>query len=115
MASLRIAHLTGTLKRTLQHPDAVLGVALTADGRFLATACADHAVRLWDLLQGVTCCGNHVPSLSDRLPGGGEPGVSSSSEKQLEKGKRLVSLTMGSTRQLGERWGGRTPTTSLHK
>lgn len=105
MASLRIAHLTGTLKRTLQHPDAVLGVALTADGRFLATACADHAVRLWDLLQGVTCCGNQA----------GVPGVSPSSEKQLEKGKRLVSLTMGSTRQLGERWGGRTPTTSLHK
>src|SRR2546422_650806 len=34
------------------HGDAVLGVALNNDGKFLASASADKSVKIWDLAQG---------------------------------------------------------------
>jgi len=36
----------------LVHPDAVHGVALSADGKWAATGCSDHMLRLWDTATG---------------------------------------------------------------
>ncbi|MEQ1652374.1 MAG: hypothetical protein ABL897_07795, partial [Hyphomicrobium sp.] len=36
----------------LMHPDAVHGVALSADGKWAATGCTDHMLRLWDTTTG---------------------------------------------------------------
>lgn len=39
-------------KNVLEHPDIVLSVAVSADGRFVATGCNDKSVRVWDLSTG---------------------------------------------------------------
>ena len=36
-------------ERVLRHPGAVVSLAVSADGRLALTACADGAVRLWDV------------------------------------------------------------------
>src|SRR4051794_26042371 len=36
----------------LMHPEPVHGVALSADGKWAATGCADHMLRLWDTATG---------------------------------------------------------------
>lgn len=42
----------GTRRCSLPHPDWVYGVSLSPDGRWLATACDDQIVRIWDLRTG---------------------------------------------------------------
>src|SRR6188474_2179851 len=36
----------------LVHPDAVHGVALSADGKWAATGCSDHFLRIWEVATG---------------------------------------------------------------
>ena len=36
----------------LKHPGPVHGVALSADGKWAATGCTDHMLRLWDTATG---------------------------------------------------------------
>lgn len=36
----------------LVHPAAIHGIALSADGRFAATGCSDHFLRIWDVATG---------------------------------------------------------------
>jgi WD40 repeat protein len=46
---VRVLNLeTGSVAQRLPHPDAVQGLAWSADGKLLATACNDHRVHLWD-------------------------------------------------------------------
>jgi WD40 repeat protein/tetratricopeptide (TPR) repeat protein/tRNA A-37 threonylcarbamoyl transferase component Bud32 len=44
-------HVPGLLAQ-LPHDDEVLAVAYSADGRFLATGCADRTARVWDAVTG---------------------------------------------------------------
>jgi WD40 repeat protein/tRNA A-37 threonylcarbamoyl transferase component Bud32/peroxiredoxin len=41
-----------TLENVLPHPQPVYGVAISPDGRLLATGCCDGKVRLWDVKSG---------------------------------------------------------------
>jgi WD40 repeat protein len=49
---VRLCRLDGTVVRSFPHPDYVTGLAISPDGRYLATCCYDLLVRLWDVETG---------------------------------------------------------------
>jgi WD40 repeat protein len=50
--TVQLCRLDATVLRSFVHADDVTGLAISPDGKFLATSCYDQLVRLWDIETG---------------------------------------------------------------